>query len=458
MVLLLTLIPAMIVTLVMPKTYKATTSMVLNYKGIDPLTGSTKPGQMVSGYLPTYLSTQIDIIKSMTVALRVVDKLKLHESQAMQEAYESGSNGKEDIQTWIADSLLKNLEVKPSRESSVINVSFKSKDPNAAADIANAFADSYQQTSVQLEANPSVNASAYFETKLKKLRDDFEAAQNKVSAYQQENGIANADSRVDVENARLTELSNQLVVAQSQLMEAQSRKAQAQGGRAHESPDVANNPLIQSLKIDISKAQAKLSNIAKEYTGEHPVYQMAKAELDNLRAELRNQTGIASRAVSNNANILARRELELRTAMNDQKNKVMSLNRKRDELGLLTKDMETAQRTYEAVSQRLSQTRIQAQSNQSDVAVLHAADVPSLASGPSMKIMLLIAGFVGLFLGACVAFVCELMDRRIRSARDLEHVIDLPVLATLDAFGTRAIRTAERGLLGSRGIRALPGT
>jgi uncharacterized protein involved in exopolysaccharide biosynthesis len=60
---------------VLPKTYKATASVLLNYKGMDPVTGLTMPGQL----LPGYMATQIDIISSKNVALRVVDRCKLAE-------------------------------------------------------------------------------------------------------------------------------------------------------------------------------------------------------------------------------------------------------------------------------------------------------------------------------------------------------------------------------------------
>jgi succinoglycan biosynthesis transport protein ExoP len=494
-VLLLTLITALSVTLLMPNTYKATTSLVLNYKGTDPLTGVTSPGQMVSGYLPTYMSTQIDIIKSITVALEVVDQLKLAESPEFREtsyletdaaasdadnwsidslmrkigqltarepvpaeaAYPPADGDNDNLRIWIAQSLLGALEVKPSRDSSVINIVFKSGDPVLAANVANAFSDSYQRVSVELDANPSRSASAYFGEQLKKLRDDFELAQNRVSAYQKKHGIVNADERVDVENARLNELSNSLVVAQAQLMEALSRKNQAQGSRAYESPDVANNPLIQSLKTDLSRAQVKLSGIAEKYTPNHVAYQAAKAEVDNLKSELQTQTRIASRSVSNNADILARHESNLRAALEEQKAKVLDLNEKRDELALLTKDMENTQRTYEAVSKRLAETRIQGQSNQSDVALLHAANVPMSKAGPSMTVTLLLAAFVGAFLGACIAFLCELMDRRVRSARDLEQVLGMPVLATLGRGGSRSGKAEPRLLASPRRVRALPG-
>ena len=44
---------------VLPKSYTATTSLVLNYKGMDPVTGAVLPAQL----MPGYMATQTDIIE-----------------------------------------------------------------------------------------------------------------------------------------------------------------------------------------------------------------------------------------------------------------------------------------------------------------------------------------------------------------------------------------------------------
>ena len=77
--LLVTVLGTLSVSLLLPKTYKATSALLLNYKGVDPLTGLPMPGQL----LPGFMATQIDIISSKNVALRVVDHLKLAESPAV---------------------------------------------------------------------------------------------------------------------------------------------------------------------------------------------------------------------------------------------------------------------------------------------------------------------------------------------------------------------------------------
>ena len=61
------------VSLALPKTYKTSTTVLLNYKGADPVSGNVLPAQLASGYM----ATQIDIVTSRRVALKVVDNLGL---------------------------------------------------------------------------------------------------------------------------------------------------------------------------------------------------------------------------------------------------------------------------------------------------------------------------------------------------------------------------------------------
>src|SRR5471032_2713619 len=114
--LVVTVLTTLVVSLIIPKTYKATSSVLLNYKGIDPLTGLPMPCQL----LPGYMATQIDIITSKNVALRVVDALKLAQSPAVIAQFNDAANGKGTVRDWLADLLLKKLEIVPSRESSVV--------------------------------------------------------------------------------------------------------------------------------------------------------------------------------------------------------------------------------------------------------------------------------------------------------------------------------------------------
>lgn len=426
--LLVTVTATVVVSKLLPKTYKASTSLLLNYKGVDPLTGLAMPSQL----LPGYMATQVDIITSMNVARRVVDQLKLADSPAVVAQFNEDTRGVGSIQDWLADLLLTKLEIVPSRESSVIEIGFKGSDPQFVTAVANAFADQYQRVSIQLKVDPMKKASVYFNEQTKLLRDNVELAQSRLSKYQQEHGIVSVDNRLDVESNRLNDLSAQLVAAQGQAMEAASRRNMAQGTQSAESPDVATNPLIQNLKVGLGAAETKLAELGQRLGTNHPQYQSAKTEADKMRAELAVQMKITSNSVGNNASILAQREGAIRAALAEQKNKVLELNRTRDEMNVLAKDVESAQRAFDITSQRFSQTKIEGQSDQSDIAVLNPAIVPTAPAGPRVGLNTALAAFLGSLLGLGIAMLAEMFDRRVRSGDDLDNVLGIPVLGAIE--------------------------
>jgi succinoglycan biosynthesis transport protein ExoP len=100
----------------------------------------------------------------------------------------------------------------------VIGISYKGADPMFATVMANAFANAYQEISIRLTVEPSQKAAAYFTDQLNVLREKFEIAQKKLTDYQNEVGIVDADTRLDIETRRLNDLSTQLIIAQAELM------------------------------------------------------------------------------------------------------------------------------------------------------------------------------------------------------------------------------------------------
>ncbi|MET3106045.1 succinoglycan biosynthesis transport protein ExoP [Oxalobacteraceae bacterium GrIS 1.18] len=420
-----------IINLLLPKTYKATSTLVLNFKGVDPVTGMNLPAQMMPGYMPT----QVDIATSLNVAMKVVDDLKLADAEETKAKYQKETKGEVPIRTWLGSLLLKNLEAVPSRESSVLDISYKAGDPQFAATIANGFATAYRMTSIQLKVTPAKEAASYINDQVKMLRDNLEIAQSKLSKFQQERGIVSSDNRVDgldVENNRLNELSAQLVAAQGQLIEASSRQNQASGIDGSESPDVMNNSLVMNLKASLSAAEAKFAEVADRLDVNHPQYQSAKAEVDKLRADLNTQIRIATHSVGGSEKIYIQRESELKAAVAAQKSKVLQLNRVRDDLKLLRNEVDSAQRAYDTTSQRYTQTNLEGQSNQTDIAVLNPATPPVLPFGPKVMLNTLLAIFFGTFLGMALAITAEMRDRRIRTVEDVALATEFPVLGVMD--------------------------
>lgn len=413
---------ATVVSLLMPKSYMATTSLVLNYKGMDPVTGAVLPAQL----MPGYMATQIDIIASQNVAIKVVDDLKFIDSPTAQAQFNKATEGKGDIRAWFADQLLKELEVKPAKESSVLEISFNGADPEFAAAVVNGFADAYIQTNLQLKVEPSQKAASFLGEQTKALRENLEIAQAKISKYQQQKGLTNIIGSLDVESARLNDLSSQLVMAQSQAYESNSRQRSA-GGNGLASPDVTANSVIQNMKVEISRVESKLAELSQRVGVNHPQYQSTKEELDKLKSLLAQESKNVSSSIAGSANIYNQREAELKAALAAQKARVLELNLSRDELAVLQRDVENAQRAMDAASQRYTQATLEGKANQSDVAVLNPAIAPLIPSSPKVMRNILLSVFLGTMLGVCFALLVELMNRRVRSRDDLSELLEVPV-------------------------------
>jgi len=413
------------VSLVLPKQYTASTSVVVDVKSPDPIAGIMLPAVV----MPAYMATQVDIINSDRVAQKVVKTLKLDENPAAREQWAEATQAKGRIEIWLAEALQKQLDIKPSRDSNVITINYKAADPEFAATIANAFAQAYMETTIELKVEPAKQYADWFGTQGKDLRESLEKAQAKLSEYQQAHGIVASDERLDNEMAKLNELSTQLTVASGQTADAQTK--QRSGVASDTLPEVVQNSLIMNLKVDVARLEGKIQDAAGNLGKNHPQYRQMEAELASLKQRLDLETKHIASGFSTAGSVSKDKEAVLRVALEAQKRKVLQMRHERDEFSVLTRDVEAAQKAYEAVSQRLTQTRLESQSNQTNVSVLTPASAPLKASSPRIVLNLVLAVFLGTMLGVGGAFLRELFDRRVRSAADLAALVSLPVIAEI---------------------------
>ena len=188
-----------VVSLLLPKKYTATASIVIDVRSPDPILGAILP-LIGTGYM----TTQIDILTSDKVAMQVVKDLRLDRNPTAREEYEESTGGQGPIELWLARLLQRYLEVKPARDSNVLEISYTGVDPKFAAIIANAFAKAYIDTSLAMRVEPARQYASWFDGQIKILRDNLERAQTSLSDFQRKSNIVATDERIDVENARLS--------------------------------------------------------------------------------------------------------------------------------------------------------------------------------------------------------------------------------------------------------------
>ncbi|WP_051378807.1 chain length determinant protein EpsF [Derxia gummosa] len=436
-----------VLSLILPKQYTASVNFVIDPKGGDVLGNSGGSIAMMTPQLAaTYMATQAQILQSKRIATQVVRKLNLLEEPLIKRELAEATDVRSP-EEFASEVLGKRIDVAAAKDSQLLTISVTWPNPETAAAIANGFADAYRGFTTQMRTQPARQSAEFFNEQLKTLRSDLERAQAKLSAYQQENKIAVSDARMDIESARLAELSSQLSQAQGASADARARALQ--GGRAGSAiPEIATSGIITQLRSEVARAQSELDQAAKAYGPNHPSYQQRAAQLQTAQASLDRELRSLSGSMGSASQASEQREAELRRAVENQRQKVLEFGRQRDDLSVLSREVDSAQKVFDLALQRFAESNIQSQASVTDATVLNAATVPAIASKPKVFLNILVSMVGGALLALCVAILVELADRRVRTVYDAADFVDAPILGVLPPASAR--------LQGSPAV-ALPG-
>ncbi|MCR5868793.1 chain length determinant protein EpsF [Aquincola sp. J276] len=414
------------VSLLRTPLYTATASVVLDVKSPDPIAGMVLPGMTAV----SYMGTQLNVVQSERVALRAVQALKLDEDLNLKAEWQAATDGRGDFKSWISDLLLRKLDATPARDSNVIQVAYTASDPAFAAAVANAFVTGYIETTLDLRVEPARRHNAFFDDRSRHLREDLERAQQRLSAYQQQNGIVATDERLDVETMRLSELTTQLVALEGQANESSSRQRQLKSQSGH-MQEVLASPLVIGLTTELARQESRLNELTQRLGDRNPQVDELRASVVNLRTRIEAETARVAASVTVNDSVNRTRLAQLRADVDAQRSKLLLLKGQRDEAAVLQRDVENAKASYDSVMARAMQTSIESQATQTNVSVLKRATAPAFPSSPKLLLNLAVGVMVGVLVGISVALMRELNDARLRNDHDVTDALRQPVLGAL---------------------------
>ncbi|MFO1288805.1 MAG: GNVR domain-containing protein [Rubrivivax sp.] len=398
-------------SLLLPKRYTATAAVAVDIKAPE-LFSSTN--SLNAGWVPSYIATQVDVLMSELVALKAIDALGLDRQPQQREAWLKATKGEGEFRSWIAAELHKKLDVKATLQSNALYVAYTAPSPQLAADVANAVVRGYIAAAVDMRAEPTRQFTGLFDERSKKLREELEAAQARLSAYQRANGILAKDERLDMETVRLNELNAQLIALQAQVADSASRRDVASADPSR-SPEVMNSSLVAGLTVDLNRQQQRLQELMTRLGDEHPQVIEARASISELRRRIAATSSQVSSGLASTDAVNRNRLAYVESALAAQRAKVLTLKERRDKVEVLMRDVENAQKAYDMVATRASQTSLESQSTQTGVTVLKVASVPTTPSSPLLALNLAIAAVVGLIVALGAAVLRESLDRRLRA-------------------------------------------
>lgn len=425
--LFLVVVGALAITVVMPDTYKANATLVVDVRTPDSILGNSGLPFMSPGYM----NTQAELASSRRVVEQAVAALKLEENEEMKAQWEENVDDSRSYKQWLVDFIQSSMTVSPGKESNTLFITVSSRSPAFSAELANGVAQAYISTSIAMNVEPAKNYAQFYEDQQQKARDELIKAQTRLSDFQRERGIVIVtDDQIDVENTRLTELS-------SALTEIQTRRAD-QVGRASNSGDQGllqdpiSNVVLNSLRSQLQQKQSELAEASARIGENHPEYQRLKAEVDSLQRSVNAEIARSNATLRAGANASISQENTIQKALEEQRNRILTLTENKDSAMALQRDLDAAEKQFEMVSTRTSMSEISSQQNSANVFLVSAASAPIKHSSPGLGVIALSALLFGLMLGLVISCAIEFLDHRVRSSEDLA-LLGLPAIAKISA-------------------------
>lgn len=436
-----------VVTVVTPKTYMATTDLLIDSR-VDPIAGVLTGGQ-------NQIATQVAIIQSERVAIGVVKRLRIDQTPTLVDDWRKATNGKVPLENYYASILRKGLQVEPKRDSNVITLSYEGADPKFVTAVVNTYAQAYLDLTIDLRVEPVRQYAQWFDERLKTLRKNVEDAQTKLSSFQKQKGIVGS---ADQEIARLDALMAQLVAVQSENSLINSRQ-KTSGSEV--SQDILASPVIQGLKTEINNVDTRLSEMRLIFGPNHPQRIQLEGQLAELKRQYQQEMARVSGGTQMAQTTAQLRENELKGVIAAQKAKVLELRQQRDEIAVLAQDVEAAKRIYDSVLQRSNQLNLEKQSDQANISILSPAVEPNEPFKPNKAKFVAASLLAALAAAAAAVMSLEFANRRVRVLEDV-MVDDVPVLGVIErqqsALTLRGGLALTSKLLGGRKPpKTLPG-
>lgn len=395
------------------------------------------------------LDTQVRIIESDTLALQVIRQLRLYEKPEFTDgAAGSGSGVKFDEDAKEREALLRTFEdklsVSKAKNTRVIEISFTSKDPALAANVANALSRAYVEHNFKTKFESTMQTSNWLTQQLSELQVKVERSQQKLADYQRAHGILGIDDKQNVITARLDDLNRELTAAEADRIqkEASYRLTLSQSPEliAKQEPD----GLIQRLRAQEATLTSQYAQLTTRLGPANPKVQEVQNELAATRSAIKDEIDKISGRIQTDYSGALSRERMVRSALEKQKQAANELNESAIEYNLLKRDVDSNRQLYEGLLEKLKEAGVSAGLRSSNIQIVDVAQTPARPSAPNVPRNIALAIAVGLGAGLTLALVREKFDRTLRSTHQIQMASTLPRVGIIPLVSRKLIHKASK--------------
>ncbi len=348
-----------------------------------------------------FLATQIKLIQSDSVLRPVVNRLNLleREPDAVERVENAAAEAKE------APLVLKRLKVARPANTYLLLISYRSPDPQLAADVANGIAQSYLEHTYDIRYRSSASLSAFMEKQLEELKAKMERSATALVQFERELNVINPEEKTSILSARLLQLNTEYTNAQADRVRKEAAYHSTRNGRwrRRRSPPRAN-----ALKAPDRAAQRSQAEIRR---GEDPLRRQPPRVPPRRRAGAPKCSGRwtapgrTSRTGSRSSTgRRVDRERMLAEGGSSPKAEFDSVNARSFEYQSLKREAEADKKLYEELVRKIKEAGINASFQNSSIRIADAAAPRRQAGFPNIKLNAFLAFLFSsvLALGAAV--------------------------------------------------------
>lgn len=416
---------------------------VLNVADVQP------QESMIQG--EEFFQTQYGLLRSRSLAERVVDSLGLASSDAFldQMGVDLPRRGEGTAAAQAArrreavlETIRENLGVSPVRGSRLVNVSFASPDPQLAARVVNAFAENFIQSNLDRKYESSSYAREFLEERIAQTKARLEESERALVAYAANQQIISL-REVDAPNAEtqslaamsLSALNAELGSAQADRVTAEAKWRQASSAALMTLPEVLQNPTIQRLTEERAKLQAEYQEKLRVFQPAFPEMVRLRARIDELDDQANTVASGVRSSIQGQYTVALNRERQLRGQVDQLKGEVLDLRDRSVQYNILLRELDTSRSLYDGLLQRYKEVGVSGGVTANNISVVDRAIPADKPSEPRLLVNLALAALLGVAFGALAALIIEALDETLGTPEDVESKLGLPILAVIPLLG-----------------------
>lgn len=396
-----------------------------------------------------FFQTQYGLLRSRSLAERVIESLGLASSnEALEamgvEAPDAGGTAASQAERRRAaalKSLEDNLSVSPVRGSRLVVVGYENENPVVASRIANGFAENFIQSNLDRKFESSSYARQFLEERIAQTKERLESAERQLVAYatnqqiinvgEPSEGAASGGATESLTSSNLVALNSALARTRAERVAAQERWRSASTSDLMTLPDVLQNPTIQRLTEQRALLNAEYQQKLSIYQPDYPEMVQLKTQIEEADGQIRTIADNIRSSIRSQYQIAANQERSLQAQVTGLTGDVLDLRDRSIQYNILQRELDTTRTLYEGLLQRYKEVGVTGGVTANNISIVDEATPPRKPSNPNMLLNMALAALLGLGLGVFAALVLEALDESLATPDDVEKKLGIPVLGAI---------------------------